>query len=146
MKNTSSVTVIPYLTAELGSAYKYGMPPASDTSPVNVAKASANAQYSVKPDPLAIVGSISTNNNSMPSEVTANNPSIQTAQNSDFSPIIQFFVKSITNPLPVVFGSSVALVIIAMLISQISGGIRVKLDLEVSPTYSQGEKTTAVKQ
>ncbi|HAX80741.1 MAG TPA: hypothetical protein DCY88_34125 [Cyanobacteria bacterium UBA11372] len=92
----------------------------------------------------------------------ANSQSIQTPTNLDnqhseanskppaqYLPVIlqffKFLEQQLANPLPVVLGGAFGLVVLAMLLGQMWGGIRVKLDLEVSPSPNQIEKTAEAK-
>lgn len=59
--------------------------------------------------------------------------------------ILKFIGEQLKSQLPLVFGGVIGLVVVAMLIGQASGGIKLKLDLEVSPAPNQSEKAFTTK-
>ena len=146
MKTNQSVGLNPPLATNSGFAYNYGI------SPVSLPRASANAQpqYSFKLDLLQMGGSTSAHKEPIPPAIKSSPLSLVTgdslssqelstpATNSNgeqgfLAVILQYPIHQLANPtVPVVFIGTVGLVFVAILISLLSRGIRVKLDLDVS--------------
>ncbi|MCL1465972.1 hypothetical protein [Argonema galeatum] len=129
IKTQSPVSLNPNLTLNSGLTHNYyGIPPALTKPPVDSQILNSQSiQTPSKPDKEHLEA------NSKP-HVSQHLPVI-----------LQFLAQQFTSPLPIVFGGVVSLVVIAMLLGPMSGGIRVKLDLEVSPSANQIEKATGAK-
>jgi hypothetical protein len=129
----------------------------STTFPNNLV--STQPPYVVKLKSTPMVGSIYSQISSMPSCESSNSTPNAKASQVGYTPsnkgvdekwqhlslILKFLNEQMTSQLPLLFGSAIGLIIIAMLIGQASGGIKLKLDLEVSPAPNQSEKAPTVK-
>jgi hypothetical protein len=168
MQPHSSVSINSGFTEKSASNCKYEIASANSTFPVSLVINSVSSQptYTVKLNPVPTVGSTSPQNYSMPpSESSSASPSITTnsqAFEANCTPIkkevdrkssewqylpviLKFIGEQLTSQLPLVFGGVIGLVVVAMLIGQASGGIKLKLDLEVSPAPNQSEKALTTK-
>ncbi|MEH1885060.1 hypothetical protein [Nostoc sp.] len=167
MKPNSSVSVNSAFTEKSASNCKHGITSTNSTFPILGSNfVSSQSTYTAKLNPAPTVGSTSPQNYSMPpSKSSSVTPSITTnSQASEakcipinkevdrnsskwqYLPIILKFIgEQLTSQLPLVFSGAIGLVVVAMLIGQASGGIKLKLDLEVSPAPNQSEKALTTK-
>lgn len=156
MNTNQSVGLNPHLAEQSQSAYN----PSKFLLPVSVARASANAQpqYSFKLDQLPRGSSTSVHKDLIPpgresqSSQVVSAPEQKQANSKPrevqefFVFIFQFLVQKLASQLPELVTAGVfTLVILGMLLSPLTGGIRVNVHLEVSPSSIQVEKAQPAK-
>lgn len=163
MEKQYSVIAKSAVSADSILIYRYGMPFA-------VTPSASALKSSVKHQPKSlvileteqVVSNTTTDRYLLPQttqaslgiSITAEDPKHQlVAQNSKavkaqyFPVILQFLAQQFTNPLTIVIGGSIGLVIVGFFASQLSGSssIKLELDLEVSPGVQQIEKAPPAK-
>ncbi|BAZ31438.1 hypothetical protein NIES4074_39110 [Cylindrospermum sp. NIES-4074] len=141
---------------------EHGTPSTNSTPPVSklTQTASIEPKHNLKTNSLPIVGSTSAQTYSMsPSESSTVISTTENSQASELKPIpenkeanskpslwqytpdiLKFLGQQMKSQLPLLFGGVIGLVIVAILISQTSGGVKLKLDLDVAPASNQSEK------
>ncbi|MFW9262343.1 hypothetical protein [Nostoc sp. CALU 546] len=140
----------------------YGIQPTNATLPVSSNSNSTKIESadSMESTPLQNESSASLQNSSVPTakvtpvtRITTDRqlPELKNSRNNletntsnaglqYLSVFLKFLEQQLTSQLPLFFIGTLGLIVIAMLISQGSEGIKVKLDLEVSPKYNQVER------
>ncbi|MBH8561137.1 hypothetical protein I8748_02900 [Nostoc sp. CENA67] len=162
MSEKHSVCTNLVVSKEDSSANNCGTQPTNATLPVNSSSNSTKIESadSIELTPLQNEDSASLQNSSVPTAKETSAPKItkhsqlpeiknsrdipETPRNNAglqyLAVFLKFLEQQLTSQVPLFFIGTLGFIVVVMLISQASEGIKVKLDLEVSPKSSQVEK------